>query len=93
MAARALRESRVEAERMALATRAALAADGELLEDGERQSIDALLADLDRIAAGSDHAAIDDAVKALADGTEGFAAARMNRGIQQALTGRKLADI
>jgi molecular chaperone HscA len=93
MAARALRESRVEAERMALATRAALQVDGGLLEPAERASIDALLTDLDRIAAGSDHAAIDDAVKALADGTEGFAAARMNRGIQQALTGRKLADI
>jgi molecular chaperone HscA len=93
MAARALRESRVEAERMGLATRAALAADGALLEADERAAIDGLLADLDRIAAGDDHGAIDDAVKRLAEGTEGFAAARMNRGIQQALTGRKLADI
>ena len=93
MVARALRESRVEAERMTLATRAALAADGELLEPGEREAIEALLTGLARIAAADDHAAIDSAVEALAKGTEGFAAARMNRGIQSALTGRKLQDI
>jgi molecular chaperone HscA len=93
MVARALRESRVEAERMTLATRAALAADGELLDDAERTSIEQLLAELTRIAAGVDHAAIDTAVERLAQGTEGFAAARMNRGIQAALTGRKLNDI
>ena len=93
MAARSLRESRVEAERMTLATRAALAADGELLEDGERGAIEALLADLAQTAAGDDHAAIDAAVEALAEGTEAFAAARMNRGIQAALTGRKVDDI
>jgi molecular chaperone HscA len=93
MAARALRESRVEAERMTLATRAALAADGALLQADEAAAIEALLADLARIAAGTDHAAIDTAVERLAEGTEAFAAARMNRGIQQALTGRKLVDI
>jgi len=93
MAARSLRESRVEAQRMGLATRAALAADGELLDAGQRQAIEALLAELDRIAAGSDHAAIDAAVERLAEGTEAFAAARMNRGIQAALTGRKLDEL
>ncbi len=93
MAARSLRESRVEAERMTLATRAALAADGELLDDGERAAIEALLAALAQTAAGDDHAAIDTAVEALAEGTEAFAAARMNRGIQAALTGRKVDDL
>jgi molecular chaperone HscA len=93
MVARALRESRVEAERMGLATRAALAADGELLDEAERSSIEQLLGELSRIAAGEDHAAIDTAVERLAQGTEGFAAARMNRGIQAALTGRKLNEI
>ncbi len=93
MVARALRESRVEAERMTLATRAALAVDGDLLQPAERDAIHALLAALARSAEGSDHAAIDTAVERLAEGTEGFAAARMNRGIQQALTGRKLTDI
>ena len=33
------------------------------------------------------------ATKALADGTEAFAAQRMNRGIQQALAGRRVQDI
>ena len=93
MAARSLREARVEAERMTLATRAALAADGELLDEAERSLIEALLVELAAIAAGEDHAAIDSAVERLAEGTEGFAAARMNRGIQAALTGRKLNDI
>ena len=93
MAARSLRESRVEAERMTLATRAALAADGELLEAAERDDIERLLVELATIAAGSDHAAIDTAVERLAEGTEAFAAARMNRGIQAALTGRKLNDL
>ena len=93
MAARSLRESRVEAERMTLATRAALAADGELLSAAEQADIGRLLDALATIAAGSDHAAIDTAVERLAEGTEAFAAARMNRGIQAALTGRKLNDL
>jgi len=93
MVARRLREARVEAERMTWATRAALAADGELLADGEREAIESLLVDLARIAADNDHAAIDSAVERLAEGTEGFAAARMNRGIQAALTGRQINDL
>ena len=93
MAARSLRESRVDAERMTLATRAALATDGELLEGAERADIERLLTELTTIAAADDHAAIDAAVERLADGTENFAATRMNRGIQAALTGRKLNDL
>jgi molecular chaperone HscA len=93
MVARSLREARVEAERMTLATRAALALDADLLDAAEQVAIEALLRDLAQIAAGQDHAAIDTAVEKLADGTENFAALRMNRGIQAALTGRKLSDI
>jgi molecular chaperone HscA len=93
MAARSLRESRVEAERMMLATRAALAADGDLLDEDERTAIDRLLVSLGQTAAGDNHGAIDAAVEALAKGTEGFAAARMNRGIRAALTGRKVEEI
>ena len=93
MLARSLREARVEAERMTLATRAALAADGDLLAAAERANIEALLVDLAQVAAGANHAAINTAVAQLADGTESFAAVRMNRGIQAALTGRKLDDL
>jgi molecular chaperone HscA len=93
MRARSLREAQVEAERMLLATRSALAADGDLLGPAEREAIDALLERLDAIRDGADPQAIDVAVEALAKGTEGFAAARMNRGIRRALAGRRVEDI
>jgi len=92
-ATRSLREARVDAERMVLATRSALAADADLLTDTERSAIEALLADTQRIAQTDDHRAIDAAVKALAAGTEAFAAARMNRGIRRALAGRSVDEI
>jgi molecular chaperone HscA len=78
---------------MLLATRSALAADGDLLGPAEREAIDALLERLDAIRDSSDPQAIDVAVEALAKGTEGFAAARMNRGIRRALAGRRVEDI
>jgi molecular chaperone HscA len=93
MQERALREARVEAERMLLATRAALAADGDLLPAEERTAIDALMTALERTREGGDAAAIDAAVEALAGGTEGFAAERMNRGIRQALAGRRIEEV
>ncbi len=93
MAARKLREARVDAQRMVLATRAALAVDGALLESGERDAIEALVASTARLAEGDGADAIEAAVKTLAEGTEGFAAARMNQGIRQALAGRSLEDI
>jgi molecular chaperone HscA len=93
MQARRLREARVEAERMALATRSALAADGDLLDDEARAAIDALVAAVIDSATGEHPEAIDAAVQALAQGTEAFAAARMNRGIRAALAGRKFDEI
>ena len=93
MRERALREARVEAERMVLATRSALAADGDLLVAGERSAIDALVAAAEAGAKSDDTAAVDAAVKALADGTEAFAAERMNRGIRRALTGRRVEEV
>ncbi|MBB3192678.1 Fe-S protein assembly chaperone HscA [Roseateles terrae] len=93
MQARKLREARVEAERMLLATASALKADGDLLNDDERQAIASLEAELRTLAQSEDADAITGAVEALAKGTEGFAAARMNRGIQQALTGRSIDSV
>jgi molecular chaperone HscA len=93
IAARELREQRVEAQRLALATRAALAADGALLEDDERREVEALAAAAERAAADDDAAAIEAAVKALTAGTEAFAAARMNQGIRQALAGRPIEEV
>ena len=93
MRERALREARVEAERLLLATRSALAADGDLLSPEERGRVDALLAEVERQAGSSDPALIEAAVKRLATGTEGFAAERMNRGIRQALAGRRVEEV
>jgi len=93
MAARSLREARVEAERMVLATRAALAVDGALLSAEERAAVEALAVETERIAEGTDAHAIEAAVEALAEGTEAFAAARMNQGIRQALAGRRVEEI
>jgi molecular chaperone HscA len=91
--ARSLREAHVDADRMVLATRSALAADADLLSPAERAEIESLLVDTERVAQGDDHHAIDAATKALAAGTEAFAAARMNRGIRQALAGRSVDEI
>ena len=93
MKARSLRESRVEAERMLLATRFALAADAELLDDAERRVIDALMAEVETVREGDDHHTIDIAVEALAKGTEAFAARRMNRSIHDALAGRRVEEV
>jgi molecular chaperone HscA len=93
MQARALREAQVEAERMALATQAALQADGDLLSAGEREQVQHLLQAVAQATRGDQPDDINAAVEALAEGTEAFAAARMNRGIQTALTGRRLDEL
>ncbi|MDB5957772.1 Fe-S protein assembly chaperone HscA [Ramlibacter sp.] len=94
MKARALAEARVDADRMLIATRSALDADGGLLAADERVAIEALMDKLATVAAGSeDAAAIEAATKALAQGTEAFAADRMNHSIQQALAGRNVETL
>ncbi len=93
MAARSLREAQVDAERMVLATRAALAVDAALLSNDEQLALHALIASTEATAQGGDASAIEEAVKALAEGTENFAAARMNQGIRQALAGRRIEDV
>jgi molecular chaperone HscA len=93
MGARALAEARVEAQRMHLATLAALRADGHLLSAEERAAIEELLVLLQSTAQSDDHSAINTAVENLAHGTEAFAALRMNRSIQQALSGRSVDSL
>ena len=94
---RALREARVEVDRLVLATRAALAADGDLLDEDETARVEAAMQEAEARArqpdAEADAAAIDAAVKALAEATEDFAARRMNRGIRQALSGRRIDEV
>ena len=93
MKLRALREEQVEAERILLATQAALEHDGDLLSDTERMEIARLMEALRHLAQGEDHHAIKAALEALAQGTEEFAARRMDRSVRAALAGRKLDEV
>ncbi|MDP3422227.1 MAG: Fe-S protein assembly chaperone HscA [Burkholderiaceae bacterium] len=91
MQARAVVEARVDADRMLLATRSALKADSDLLTTDERTAIDHLMAQLEQVLETATQAAdIEASTKALAQGTEAFAAQRMNRGIGRALAGRRI---
>ncbi len=93
MQLRALREEQVEAERILLATQSALDADGGLLDDAERVSVDTLMAAVGATLQGEHHAQIKASVAALADGTEEFAARRMDRSVRTALAGRRLDEV
>ena len=93
MQARALAEARVDADRMLLATRTALAHDADLLSPNDRASIDSLMAGVEDALTHGDAVAIEAVTKALANGTEVFAAERMNRGIQKALAGKNIEAI
>jgi molecular chaperone HscA len=88
--ARVLAEARVEADRMLLATQTALQADGDLLTPEQRQHIESLLTELRQAYESTDSKIIDLAVEKVAYGTEAFAAERMNRSIQRALSGRAI---
>ena len=93
MRARAIAEARLDAQRLLLATQGALDVDAALLELKEREQIDTLMAALRDLLASGDAAAVEAATKALADGTQAFAAARMNQGIRQALAGRNIETV
>ncbi|MBC7618832.1 MAG: Fe-S protein assembly chaperone HscA [Candidatus Saccharibacteria bacterium] len=93
MRARALVEARVDADRLILATNSALAADGDVLSNPERQKIDAAIKALRAVLAQDDAAVIEATSKILAQSTESFAAARMNRGIAKALSGKNIESL
>ena len=93
MQARALAEAQVDADRMVLATQNALAADADLLSPNEHTQIGSLMAGLTNARAHGDAATIEAATQALAKGTEAFAALRMNRGIQKALSGKNIETV
>ena len=93
MAQRARQEAVVEAESIIAAVSNALDSDGDLLGDTERSDIDAVLKRLQQQMSQGDAASIRASVEALNHATDGFAAARMDRNIQRALTGQNIADI
>ena len=93
MRARAIAEARLDAERLLLAVQTALDADGALLGNDERDNITRLMARVRTARSLEDPAAVEAATKALADGTQAFAAMRMNHGIQQALAGKNIESV
>ncbi len=93
MKTRALMEEKVEAERTLLATQSALSADGSLLDGTERAQIETLMAAVSAVLGSDKIEDIRSAVSALSKGTEHFAALRMDQGIRQVLSGRKVDDI
>jgi molecular chaperone HscA len=90
---RALREAQVEAQRLIEAVQSALHEDAELLSTLERAHIDACLGKLQSVMMGDDRRAIDDAMDALNKGTAEFAARRMNRSVQRALSGKTIEEL
>jgi molecular chaperone HscA len=91
--ARALAESRLDADRMYLATQSALQSDADLLSVEEKRQIELLMQAAMQAKILDDHVAIEQATEALAKGTESFAAMRMNQSIQQALSGKTIESI
>ena len=93
MEARALAEARLDADRMVLAVNSALLSDSDLLSPEQKAEIDSLVASLVGTRENEAASAIELATKVLANGTEAFAAARMNRGIRNALAGKNIESV
>ena len=93
MAARAHAEALVEAESITAAVTAALELDGDLLDENEQAAIRSCIAELQsRLKEGAAEE-IRAAVAELGQSTDNFAAKRMNRTIQRALTGQNVDNI
>lgn len=78
---------------MILATQSAIAADAHLLTADDRQTIDQLIEALRQVRQAGDATTIEAATTALAQGTEAFAAMRMNQGIARALAGKNIETL
>ena len=93
MAARARAEAVVEAESLTDAVNAALELDSDLLDAEELQQIQQDIADLQGRLKDGNAEDIRAAVAKLSRSTDNFAAKRMNRNIQRALTGQSVDNI
>ena len=93
MAARARAEAVVEAESLTDAVNAALELDSDLLEAEELQQIQQDIAALQGHLKDGKAEEIRAAVAKLSHSTDNFAAKRMNRNIQRALTGQRVDNI
>jgi len=92
-AARARAEAVVEAESLIDAVEAALELDGDLLDESSLAAIRSKIATLQSLLPEAEANPICNATAALAAGTDDFAAKRMDRNIQRALTGQRVEDM
>lgn len=93
MEIRALREAQVDAQRLLEAIDAALAQDGDLLNLAERAEVNSAIDALRSSCGGSDLDLLRDRTKQLSLVTDGFAARRMDRAVQRALSGRSIHGV
>ena len=93
MAERALREKVLEAKRLIVSTQSAMAEDADLLTEAEFKALQDEIKVLEAANVSLQVDAIDEAFKRLSASTETFAAKRMNRAIERALSGKKLEEI
>jgi len=94
VAARQLREERIEADRLLDAVGAALAQDGKrLLKDAERAEIESAMDALRTARDDVDRARLRDAIAELDQASADFAARRMDETIQRALGGHHVQEI
>lgn len=90
LAERKLREEKVEAERVLIATQSALDSDGDLLTLEEREAVNAQMNKVRDAVAGAQADRIKAESAALVAATSDFAARRMDRSIRRALAGQSL---
>ena len=93
MAARARAEALVEAESITAAVTAAVELDGDLLDENEQADIRGCIAELQSRLKEGTAEDIRAAVAKLGQSTDNFAAKRMNRTVQRALTGQNVDNI
>ena len=93
MTARELREQKVEAARLLESIYSALNQDADLLNADERARIDLMINELESARVQDDTELIKKAIKILSDGTQDFAARRMNRTILAALQGKSVDEV
>ena len=91
---RSLHEQAVDAERLLLATQTAIEQDSALLSVADQALIGQRMAELSELCETlKDADALRAGIAALSAATEGFAAARMDQAVRQALAGRRVEDL
>lgn len=93
MSMRLLHEARVKGQQLINTLTTALAKDAALLTPGERQDIQHHIQHLQQVQSGTNHQAIQEAIKALETATQHFAEKRIERAIDQALQGQSLSHV